>query len=76
MKKMYEADYAQLQYKNTLRDSRVGISLTDEEMSFIEKNIIPLIKNGISIPVCYDAFADSMPVSIRTLYSYIDEAKS
>lgn len=72
MKKMYEADYAQLQYKNTLRDSRVGISLTDEEMSFIEKNIIPLIKNGISIPVCYDAFADSMPVSIRTLYSYID----
>lgn len=73
MKKMYEADYAQQQYKNTLRESRTGISLTDEEMNFIEEKIIPLIKNGVSIPVCYDAYADSMPVSIRTLCDYIDK---
>lgn len=73
MKKMYEADHAQQQYKHILRDSRTGISLTDEELDFLEEKIIPLIKNGVSIPVCYDAYADSMPVSIRTLYDYIDK---
>ena len=72
MKKMYDAEYAQHQYKSTLRECRKGISLTDEEVNFIEGTIIPLIKNGVSIPSCYNAFADSMPVSIRTLYGYID----
>lgn len=73
MKKMYEADYAQQQYRHILRDSRAGISLSGDEINFIEEKIIPLIKNGVSVPVAYDAYADSMPVSVRTLYSYIDK---
>jgi IS30 family transposase len=72
MKKMYEADYAQQQYKHTLRDSRTGISLSDQELHFIEDQIIPLIKNGVSVPVAHDAYADQMPVSVRTLYAYVD----
>ena len=72
MKKMYQADAAQKQYKkqykSTLREARIGISLTDEQLSFLEETIVPLLKNGLSIPACYEAYADSMPVSIRTLY--------
>lgn len=72
MKKMYQADAAQKQYKSTLSEARSGISLTDEQMSFLEETIVPLLKKGLSIPACYEAYADSMPVSIRTLYDYID----
>jgi IS30 family transposase len=35
--------------------------------------VIPLIKNGVSLPVAYSAYADRMPVSDRTLYDYIDK---
>ena len=65
MKKMYQADAAQKQYKkqykSTLREARIGISLTDEQLSFLEETIVPLLKNGLSIPACYEAYADSMP---------------
>lgn len=44
-----------------------------EEFNFIAENIIPLIKKGISVPVVYEAYADRMPVSERTLYDYIDK---
>lgn len=71
--RMYIAEYAQNMYKQTLSESRSGISLSNEEFQFIADNIIPLIKNGISVPVVYEAYADRMPVSMRTLYDYIDK---
>ena len=71
--RMYIAEYAHKMYKQTLSESRTGISLSKEEFQFIADNIIPLIKNGISVPVVYDAYADRMPVSMRTLYDYIDK---
>lgn len=71
--RLYNAEYAQNMYKHTLSDSRSGISLSKEEFKFIEDNIIPLIRNGVSVPVAYESYADRMPVSIRTLYEYIDK---
>jgi hypothetical protein len=55
-------------YKHTLSDSRSGISLTEDELQHIAETVIPLLKKGISLPVAYAAYADSMPVSERTLY--------
>lgn len=72
-KRIYDAEYAHMEYKNTLSESRAGISLTENELQYIEKTIIPLIKNGVSLPIAYDAYAASMPVSERTLYDYIDK---
>lgn len=71
--RMYYADYAHSMYKQTLSESRVGISLSESELQFIADNVIPLIKNGVSVPVAYEYYADQMPVSQRTLYDYIDK---
>ena len=71
--RMYVAEYAHKMYKQTLSDSRSGISLSKEEFQFIADSIIPLIKNGVSVPVVYDSYKDRMPVSMRTLYDYIDK---
>ena len=71
--RMYFAEYAHKLYKQNLSEARVGISLSDDEFRFIADNIIPLIKNGVSVPVVYEAYADQMPVSMRTLYDYIDK---
>ena len=71
MKKIYDASHAQREYKRILTDTRTGISLSEEELDLIRENIIPLIKNGISLPVAYSSFADIMPVSEKTIYAYI-----
>ena len=72
-KRIYDAEYAHLQYKQTLSDSRSGISISQAELDHLSNTIIPLIKKGISLPVAYAKYNDSMPVSERTLYDYIDK---
>ena len=72
-KRLYDAEYAHKIYKSVLSDSRAGISLSESEMEYIATTVIPLIQNGVSLPVAYAAYADSMPVSERTLYDYIDK---
>lgn len=72
-KRIYDAEYAHNEYKNTLSDSRSGISLTEDEINYIEETIIPLVRKGVSLHVAYDAYAASMPVSERTVYGYVDK---
>lgn len=72
-KRLYDAEYAHSQYKKTLSESRTGISLTQNELQHITDTVIPLIKNGVSLSVAYREYADSMPISERTLYEYIDK---
>jgi IS30 family transposase len=72
-KKLYDAEFAQREYKRILKESREGVSLTEEEIFHIADTIIPLIRNGVSLPIAYAAYADSMPVSCRTIYGYIDK---
>ena len=71
-KKLYDAEYAYKQYKKILRESREGVSLSEDELKIISDNIIPLLKNGVSLPTAYSAYIDIMPVSDRTIYDYID----
>jgi IS30 family transposase len=70
-KHYYQAEHAHAEYKKTLSESRSGISLSEEDLQVIANTVIPLIRNGISLPVAYDAYADQMPVSLRTLYKYV-----
>lgn len=68
----YSAKKAQLAYEEELKTSRQGISLPDEDIKFLNENVVPLIKNGISVSVACQKFKDRMPVSPKTVYSYID----
>ena len=72
-KKMYDAEFAHREYKRKLSESREGITLSEKETSLIAETIIPLVKRGVSLPVDYEAHAESMPVSCRTIYGYIDK---
>jgi len=72
-KRLYDAEYAHKQYKKTLKESREGISLSEEDLKLISDNIIPLVQNGVSISTAYYSCADIMPVSDRTIYDYIDK---
>ena len=53
-------------------ESRRGISLTEEELARINDTISPLIKQGQSIPAICGQYLDELPVTDRTIYSYID----
>lgn len=69
---LYDAKHAQEKYEQTLSESRRGISLTEEELNRINDTISPLIKKGQSVPVICETHRDELPVSDRTIYSYID----
>lgn len=71
MKRYYDAMFAHEEYRKILSNSRAGISLTDEQIQYIAETVIPLIRHGVSLPVAYGEYKDSMPVSMRTIYGYI-----
>ena len=69
---LYDAKYAQEQYEKTLSESRRGISLTEQELDRINDTISPLLKKGQSLPTICERYRDELPVTDRTIYSYID----
>ena len=69
---LYDAKYAQEQYENTLSESRRGISLTEQELNQINDTISPLLKKGQSLPMICARYRAELPVTDRTIYSYID----
>lgn len=69
---IYDAKHAQEQYESTLSESRRGISLTEQELDGINDLITPLIRQGQSVPVICENHRAELPVSDRTIYSYIE----
>ena len=69
---LYDAKYAQEQYEKTLSEARRGISLTEQELEQINDTISPLLKKGQSLPTICERYRDELPVTDRTIYSYID----
>ena len=69
---LYEAKYAQEQYEKTLSESRRGISLTEQELNRINDTVTPLLKKGQSLSTICERYRDELPVTDRTIYSYID----
>lgn len=68
----YDAKRAQGAYETLRSESRRGISLSEEELGYLDTIVSGKIKQGQSIPVIWEAHKDEMPVSGRTLYTYID----
>lgn len=69
---LYRAKHAQEQYENLLSESRKGISLSEAELNQINGIVSPLLKQGQSLPAICESHRDELPVSDKTIYSYID----
>lgn len=69
---LYDAKHAQEQYESTLSESRKGISLTEGELNEINDLISPLVKQGQSLSVICENHRAELPVTDRTIYSYIE----
>jgi len=71
-KRIYDAYYADQEYRHILSESRSGISYTEDEVLYLDQLITPLIKQGQSPHHVCVAQADSLPVCERTIYRLID----
>ena len=71
-KQFYNARAADQAYKLLLSESRTGISLSEEEVRFLDGLITPLIKNKQSPHHICVTNKDEIMVSERTVYRYID----
>ena len=69
---MYIPGKAQMEYEFTLKDSREGINLTEDELYYVDDLISPLLRRGQSVNVVCHEHRDELPVSARTVYTYID----
>lgn len=68
----YDAKLAQEAYETLRSESRRGISLSEDELAYLDSVVSPEIKNGQAVPVVWNRHKEEMPVSDRTLYSYIN----
>ena len=71
-KQFYNARDADRAYRILLSESRTGISLSEEEVLFLDALVTPLIKNKQSPHHICAANRDEIMVSERTVYRYID----
>lgn len=72
-KLIYSAKDAQKDYENLLIESRSGIETSPEEIQRIDNIVTPLIKQGQSIHHIHANNKDTIMVSEKTLYTYIDD---
>lgn len=69
----YKANAAQNEYRSVLVEVRSGFNLTEEELSFINSELKPLIKdNKQSIHHACITKADVLPCDEKTIYNLID----
>lgn len=68
---LYDTKYVQEQYELCLSESRHGISLAEEELDQINEIISPQIQQGQSLPAICSQHRAELPVTDRTIYSYI-----
>lgn len=68
----YDAKLAQEAYETLRSESRKGISLSEEELSYLDSVVSPEIKHGQAVSVVWNTHKEEMPVSDRTLYTYIN----
>lgn len=69
----YRANLAYDTYKALLKDTRIGIGLSRQELYELDCLVTPLLKQGQSIGHIFATHKDEIPCSIKTLYNYIDQ---
>jgi IS30 family transposase len=68
----YRAELANNEYKQLLSSSREGINMTKNELHSLDKMISPRIMSGQPVShVCLD-IKNSLPVTERTIYNYVE----
>lgn len=68
----YDAQKAHKEYLSGLSESRKGIALTESQLREMDDILSPLIRQGQSIAVVWANHADELPVSARSIYTYIN----
>ena len=71
-KKYYFHKQAHEAYREHLIGSRQGANITEDELLYLDELVSPLIKRGQSVHHISVHNADSLTVSEKTLYRYID----
>lgn len=71
-KYIYTAVYADAAVQRRRSESRKGIRITEEQRKAVDEIIAPLVKKGQPLTHIYTEHKDELPVSLRSLYNYID----
>ena len=71
-KRFYDAKAADKSYHSLLSEGRSGINLSEEELRHLDEIVAPLIRQNQSPHHVYVNNKDTIMVSERTIYRYID----
>jgi IS30 family transposase len=71
-KYVYSAPYADAAVCRRRSESRQGIQLTKEQKAFVDELVTRLVKKGQPLTHIYAEHEAEMPMSLRSLYNYID----
>ena len=71
-KYVYTAAYADAAVCRRRSDSRRGIRLNAEQKEFVDQLVTRLVKKGQPLTHIYAEHEAEMPISLRSLYNYID----
>lgn len=71
-KYVYSAPYADAAVSRRRSESRQGIRLTDQQKDFVDELVTRLVKKGQPLTHIYAEHEAEMPMSLRSLYNYID----
>jgi IS30 family transposase len=74
-KYLYTAVYADAASNRRRSESRQGIRLTDEQKKAVEDIVIPLLAKGQPLSHIYAEHEVELPMSLRSLYNYIDSGE-
>lgn len=71
-KYIYSAQYADAAVSRRRSESRQGIRLTEEQKAFVDTLVTRLVRKGQPLTHIYAEHKAEMPMSLRSLYNYID----
>ena len=69
---IYSAQYADEAVRRRRSESRQGIRLTNEQKAYVDELVTRLVKKGQPLSHIYAEHEAEMPMSLRSLYNYID----
>lgn len=71
-KRIYRAQYAQDCYNNRLSETRMGFDLTEEEISALNRLVVPLLEKHQSPYHIIKSHPDEIKISLVTFYKIIE----
>ncbi len=74
-KYIYSAKYAEDAVSRRRSDSRRGIRVTEEQLRRMDALVSKLVRKGQPLTHIYAEHAEELPVSLRSLYTYIDDGR-